>query len=164
MDELQQQVYNALEPVREVYSTLLQNAVLRTRLGKAGLTDSEWREIESLAIKGPDQPAYELDIYALYSWISTMLAFARALATKVKPALKQELSRTRPQATDSGRIALEMTASNLDSNISVLVDRLSDLYIAVSRLDENRHGSEKALRASFHDLADSKTWQVGAGS
>ena len=162
MNESQQSVQRAIEPVKVVYQTILQNAVLRNKLAKTGLSDTQWREVERLVALGDTYAPDEYDVYNLYSYIRSMLAFARSLVTEVKPALRSELSRPRSATSTENRVALEMTVSNLDSNVRILLGRLSDLYIAARRVDEKQQGSERARRNEFRDLADAKTWEIAS--
>lgn len=163
MDELQDQIRKAIDPVRAVYKTLLQNSALRNRLNRAGITDSRQREIERLMRSSDMSSGDAHEPYDVYTCIEALLEVARALAGEVGPSLKREISQQQSQMSSENRIALQMTLSNLDSNVRALVDRLSDLYIATSRLDEHRNGAARSvLRRQFPELAQSHTWQIEA--
>lgn len=160
MNDLTTNVRKAIPPITAIYKILMQSAVLRNQFGKADISNTQWREIESLVALGEESVEGNYDVYDLYTYIRAMLAFVHVLTTEIKPAMDRELSLPRHQVSPENRMAVQMTVSNLDNNVRMLLDRLSDLYITVSRLDENQHGPQGALRNEFPDMADPNTWIV----
>lgn len=161
MGEIHDEIQESIDPVRSVYETLLRNSVLRNRLNNAGISDSQQREVARLMRLGDVASDDAYDPYDLYTCIEAMLSLARALTTDVGPSIRRELCRPYSQMSRENRIALQMTLSNLDSNVRALIDRISDLYIATTHFDEHRNGAARSvLRRHFRELTDWRTWDV----
>lgn len=160
MSDNWQSIPATVMPVAETYRTLTQNTVLRHAFGNAELSETEWREIEDLAAIADVTEPHKIDLNTIYSGIYAMLALARSLKMEIKPVLSRELTQPRSQMSKQNRVALEMTSSNLESNARMLVDRLSDLYVEISRIDDQTNGEQRAVRKRYPELADPSTWTI----
>lgn len=160
MNDIRYKVGNMIAPVTDIYRLLTQNTVLRHRLAIAGLSDNQWREIEMLVALGEDSSSETFDLFNIYAGIRSLLAFAQALISEIKPALRHELAKPQSQISAQNRVAIRMTYSNLDYNARVLVDRLSDLYIALNNNVTKDHEKYDSIRKEFADLTESKAWTL----
>lgn len=164
MSEREEDVRTNIQHLKEAYETLLQNSVLRPRLASVSLSDSQWREITHLLSHTDYSARPGGDVYGLYVGVRAVLALAHVLLSEVKPRLRSSLKDARGGVSQQDRVIVEMTAANLDSNVHHLVDTLSDVYVAISRLDSERNGERRAVRKEFPDLAESSAWQLPSSS
>jgi hypothetical protein len=154
------EVARALRPVTRVYAAIMQNVVLRSNLASSTLSDSEWRDIETLVDVGSGEEQEDYDEELLYAGVGALLVFAKILSSEIKPALKTQLAQPRSALSSANRVVVEMTLSNMDENINRLVEGLKVSFEAIQRLDTAKYGTPYVLRTTFTSLADSEAWTV----
>ena len=155
-----QEVVRTLRPVTRVYAAIMQNTVLRSQLASSTLSDSEWRDIEALIDDGSREEKQDYDEEGLYAGISAMLVFTKILSKEIKPALKTQLAHPRGAVANPNRVVVQMTLSNIDENISRLIQSLKVSFEAIQRLDTAKYGTPHVLRTAFSGLNDSEAWTV----
>lgn len=155
------EIQRVVDSLNSVYRSISQNETLRVELNRSSITPTQWREVDAvLTPSTPRRKAATNDLYTLYQGLGAMLAVVKVLATEVRPSVRYRVLQARQgRATPSA--LLKMTAANLDGNIKLLLERLTELYKAVSRLDETQNGKARTIGAKFPELADPATWAVG---
>lgn len=154
-------IQRVVESLNSVYRSITQNETLRGELNRSSITPTQWREVDAvLTPSTPRRTTATNDLYTLYQGVTAILAVVKALATEVRPSIRSRVTQAR-QGRATASALLQMTAANLDGNIKLLLERLTQLYGAVSRLDESRNGKTRAVGAKFPELTDPQTWAVG---
>lgn len=157
----QDEVQRVVDSLNSAYRGITQNETLRGELNRSSITPTQWREVD--AILTPSTPRGTTttnDLYTLYQGLTAMLAIVKALATEVRPSVRSRVTQARQGRTTANAL-LQMTAANLDGNIKLLLERLTELYAVVGHLDESQNGKTRKVGAKFPQLADSATWDVG---
>jgi len=161
MDQSEEPVEKAIVSLGETYRVLIQNHALQRELSRSTVSPAEMRLIDDMLSLPDANPKLPIEPFSLCEGVVAMLTVIKALRSEVAPAIKRELAGYGREQKTIARTALQLTASNLDSNLRILVDRLADLYGAVSQLDERKSGKAGRIAKRFPELADPSTWSSG---
>lgn len=153
-------VSRALSALVTNYQGLIHNETIHRELSRSTLTPAQWRDMDALVDVASHTKERINDLYTIYQGISSFLAFVRVLATETRPALRAKVTQARHRGGAPNSL-LEMTASILEDNSRLLLDRIGDLYAAATHLDEQAHGGEHKVGRTFRELNDPATWAIG---
>jgi len=123
-----------LEMISLHYRANISNRYTRPVLFQLPLDKATWKEIETFAEKFDQFKERGFYIDELYRQILAASEFIFIARRETAPTLRQKLGEKK--ATHFDKILRNITINNFSSNLKILADMLSDLYVSLVELDK----------------------------
>lgn len=130
-------VLDKLEELKQLYDQNMSNTFIRSALISLDLPYEIRGGIEGITDKLEHYKHQGYRFEELYNGIYGMALFIYRARVEVLPDIKN--SPTIRHVTESERILANMAAENLKANLSILADKLNELYLMVVKIDIDSH-------------------------
>lgn len=144
------EVFDLLDEVRKHYRSNMSNTFIRSALLAMDMPYDQRNSIENITEKLEMYKNQGYRFEELYNGIYALAVFIYKARLEVIPGLKN--SSFLRDASSSEKVLAGMAADNLKANLSILADRLNELYLKVVRLDVKSHKVKSPVYTRLEEL------------
>jgi hypothetical protein len=148
------EIFSAIESIGEHYRTNIANRFTRRALSSMSLDPGTWNLIEEITEKVDNYryQGYHLD--ELYGQILALARFVYQAKREVAPNLRYTASNgtANGRATESDRVFRDMAVNNFLPNLTILADRINELYVKVAAIDKDAAGKRPPVYSQLPEL------------
>lgn len=130
------QTISVIERLAEHFESSINNSYVRTALISMDLPPNTRMAMQPLTEKVDTYKLHGYRFDEIYSGIMALATYIYKVRKEVYPYLKNSLS---GKASGDEKILQLLAVDNLKTNMSVLADDVSDLYMRVVQLDKDSH-------------------------
>jgi hypothetical protein len=148
------EIFSLIESIGEHYRTNISNRFTRRALSSMSLDPGTWSLIEELTEKVDNYryQGYHLD--ELYVQILALARFVYQAKREIAPNLRYTASSgaTGSQASESDRVFRDMAVHNFLPNLTILADKINELYVKVAAIDKAAAGQRPPIYSQMAEL------------
>ncbi|MDC7241923.1 MAG: hypothetical protein PQJ50_16330 [Spirochaetales bacterium] len=144
------EIFDMLDEVRKHYRSNMSNTFIRTALLSMDMPYDQRNSIEIITDKLEIYKSQGYKFEELYNGIYSLAVFIYKARLEIVPNLKG--SSLLRDVSPSEKVLADMAANNLKANLSILADRLNELYLKVVRLDVKSHSVKTPVYTRMEEL------------
>lgn len=150
------EIFSLIESIGEHYRTNISNRFTRRALSTMSLDPGSWNLIEELTEKVDNfrYQGYHLD--ELYGQILALARFIYQAKREIAPNLRYTASNGNigGHANESDRVFRDMAINNFMPNLTILADKLNELYVKVAAIDKAAAGQKSPVYSQLAELQE----------
>lgn len=150
------EIFSLIESIGEHYRTNISNRFTRRALTAMSLDPGSWNLIEELTEKVDNYryQGYHLD--ELYGQILAMARFIYQAKREIAPNLRYTASSgvMGGHANESDRVFRDMAVNNFMPNLTILADKVNELYVKVAAIDKAAAGQKSPIYSQLAELQE----------
>jgi len=150
------EIFSLIESIGEHYRTNISNRFTRRALSAMSLDPGSWNLIEELTEKVDNYryQGYHLD--ELYGQILAMARFIYQAKREIAPNLRYTASSGTMggHVNESDRVFRDMAVNNFMPNLTILADKINELYVKVAAIDKAAAGQKSPVYSQLAELQE----------
>lgn len=148
------EIFERVEKLKNLYNNIVHNQIIRKRLLEASISMDTWVNIEELFDNNHLYQINGYDLERLYSQIISLVSFYNTFKKDVVESLKKVPDIMIERMDPHNKMLFKMTLGAIDYNVKGFADLIADLYHKATNADKKAHGQDEAIYKSFPQLKD----------
>ncbi len=148
------EIFERVENLKNLYNKIIGNQVFRKRLLNASISRDTWINIEELFDNNQLYQINGYDLERLYSQIISLVLFFDTLKNDVVESIKKVPDKMIERMEQHNKMLFKMTLGAIDYNVNAFAALVMNLFHSATAADKKAHGQDKAIYRNFSQLKD----------
>ncbi len=148
------EIFEKVEELKNLYTNIMHNQILRRRLFEVSISKDTWINIDELFDNNHLYKINGYDPERIYLQIISLVSFFKIFKNEVVVFMKNMPARNIERMAQHDKILFKMTLQAIDYNVNAFADLVMNLFHSVTTADKKAHGQGKAIYESFSQLQD----------